>query len=77
MQSNRIYVLHILSSIIDGSGVFNALMNYYRNIDKDQIQFDFLCFNNVDTTLAAEIKSYGGHVYLVKRPGFNRQSFQS
>lgn len=77
MLLNQIRILHVLSNVVNGSGVSNVLMNYYRNIDKEQIQFDFLCFNNVDTTLADEIKSYGGHVYLVKRPSFNRQSFQS
>lgn len=77
MQSSQIRVLHILSSVINGSGVSSVLMNYYRSINRDQIQFDFLCFNKVDTSLVNEIESYGGHVYLVKKPGFSIQSFQS
>lgn len=37
-----IRVLHSVSYMHRG-GVENFLMNYYRNIDRDLIQFDFLC----------------------------------
>ena len=43
MLFNQIRILHVLSNVVNGSGVSNVLMNYYRNIDKEQIQFDFLC----------------------------------
>ena len=50
-------------------GVETYLMNYYRNIDKSKIQFDFinpytrLCFED-------EIKALGGKIYKV--PNFKR-----
>ena len=35
-------VLHMLHSMNRG-GAENALMNYYRNINRSKVQFDFLC----------------------------------
>ncbi|MEF9941986.1 MAG: glycosyltransferase family 1 protein [Lachnospiraceae bacterium] len=58
-------------------GVENFVMNYYRQMVKQGIQFDFICMYS---TLAyeEEIKSMGGHIYYVedikKNPwGYRRQ----
>ena len=37
-----IRVLHSVSNM-DRAGIETMLMNYYRHIDKEQVQFDFLC----------------------------------
>ena len=42
-------------------GIENVLMNYYRNIDKTKIQFDFLC-NTGRIAYQDEIISLGGNV---------------
>ena len=38
-------VLQVVATMNMG-GIENFLMNLYRNIDKDKIQFDFLILNN-------------------------------
>ena len=73
-------VLHINSTIVVNSGVMSVLMNYYRHINRDSIQFDFLYFNvskyNYET-YENEIKELGGDVFLIenftKIRNFNRK----
>lgn len=59
-----IRVLHILHSMNRG-GAENALMNYYRHIDREKVQFDFLLTDNTKTLFEDEICSLGGRVYKV------------
>ncbi len=64
-------VLHINSSIAVNSGVMSVLMNYYRNIDRDRVQFDFAYypvsrFSHV--TYEDEICDMGGRVYKLADP---------
>lgn len=62
-------VLHFVSNIRISNGIMNVIMNYYRNIDRNKIQFDFLYFDEFDTkTFRDEIISLGGKVYKVNRP---------
>ena len=42
-----IKVLHINSTIYINSGVMSVIMNYYKNINRDKIQFDFLYFKKI------------------------------
>lgn len=65
-----IKVLHILSTLTICSGVASFVMNYYRNIDRDKVQFDFLYFEKADNEILNEIKCLGGNVYYVKKPSF-------
>lgn len=45
-------------------GVESVIMNYYRNIDKEKIQFDFLCNTQV-VAYEDEIKKLGGRIYKI------------
>lgn len=45
-------------------GVESVVMNYYRNINRDNIQFDFLCNTDV-VAYEDEIKKLGGTVYRI------------
>lgn len=65
-------VLHIISNIKQDSGVMNVIMNYYRNIDKSKIQFDFLYFGDKDEKLLEEIRNLGGIVYYIEKPSLKR-----
>ena len=40
-------------------------MNYYRNIDRSKIQFDFICDDHSTNIPYKEIESYGGKVILI------------
>ena len=57
-------ILHILHSMNRG-GAENALMNYYRQIDKSKIQFDFLLTNNGRNDFDEEILDLGGKIFTI------------
>ena len=67
---HSIRILHFISTISINSGVMAVIMNYYRHIDRDKIQFDFLFFKDspANTTYIDEIESLGGRVYLIEQP---------
>ncbi len=48
-----------------GGGVESVVMNYYRNIDRSSVQFDFICDSDSTDIPYDEIKALGGEVYLV------------
>lgn len=62
-------VLHFMSSISKGAGIANVIMTYYRNIDRSQVNFDFLIYYHTDSDFDEEIHNYGGNVYLIPKPG--------
>lgn len=48
-----------------GGGVEAFIMNYYRNIDRSRIQFDFLCDSDSTSIPYEEIEKLGGKVILI------------
>ncbi len=48
-----------------GGGVEAVVMNYYRNIDKSKVQFDFICDEDSTNIPYDEIESLGGKVIIV------------
>lgn len=67
-----IKILHVVSSLSIRSGVMSVLMNYYRNIDKDKIQFEFCYFVDREETYEEEINSLGGRVIRISTPSLSR-----
>ena len=65
-------VLHSVSNMAR-AGIETMLMNYYREIDRDQIQFDFLANKPVPGEYDEEIRSMGGLVFV--SPGLNPLHF--
>ena len=61
---SAIRVLHILHSMNRG-GAENAIMNYYRHIDRDKVQFDFLLTETDKCAFEDEIIAFGGRIYRV------------
>ena len=60
MKENPIKVLHIVRYLGQG-GIQNLLLNLYRNIDRNKIQFDFLvCSEGV---FDEEVKKLGGKIH--------------
>ena len=57
-----IRVLHSVSNM-DRAGIETMLMNYYRRIDRDVLQFDFLANKPKPGDYDEEIRSMGGHIY--------------
>lgn len=48
-----------------GGGVEAVVMNYYRHIDREKIQFDFICDSDSTKIPYEEIEKLGGRVILV------------
>lgn len=61
-----IRVLQVVN-IMDRAGLETVIMNYYRKIDRAQIQFDFLTHRPADGAYDDEIHSYGGEIYRAPR----------
>lgn len=59
-----IRVLQVTSKLFRG-GAEAFIMNVYRNVDRTQIQFDFLVFHSDREYYEDEIESLGGRVYHV------------
>ena len=73
-------VLQIIDNIKRDSGVTSVVMNIYRNIDRQKIQFDFLVGNkgaNSVNDLEEEIKRLGGQVFYSGSPLSVRTFFSS
>lgn len=56
-------ILHINSSISRRSGVTSVVMNYFRNVDRRRVVFDFYYYATPDETRRAEIESLGGRCF--------------
>lgn len=65
-------VLHSVSNM-DRAGIETMLMNYYRHIDRNKVQFDFLCNKTKPGAYDQEIISMGGKIY--HSPGLNPLKF--
>lgn len=48
-----------------GGGVEAVVMNYYRNIDRSRVQFDFICDEDSTNIPYDEIEKLGGKIILV------------
>ena len=61
-------VLHSVSNMAR-AGIETMLMNYYREIDRSRIQFDFLANKPIPGEYDEEIRSMGGRIFV--SPGLN------
>lgn len=61
-----IRILHVVTYMGRG-GLETMLMNYYRNIDRSKIQFDFLTHRRERADYDDEIEALGGKIYRLPR----------
>ena len=59
-------VLHIVTNM-DRGGLETMLMNYYRHMDREKIQFDFLEHRRDRAAYDDEIESLGGRIFRLPR----------
>ena len=64
MKDEKIIVAHIMGKW-NGGGVESVVMNYYRNIDRNRIQFHFLCDEDSTDIPYEEIEKLGGKVIVI------------
>lgn len=55
---------------MNGGGVESVVMNYYRHIDREKVQFDFIVCEGSTLVPQGEIESMGGRVFMV--PGYKK-----
>lgn len=58
-------VVHIVTSMNRG-GLETMIMNYYRNIDRKHVQFDFLVHRYEKGAYDDEIEKMGGKIYRIR-----------
>lgn len=61
-----IRVLHVIGAM-DRGGAETMIMNLYRNIDRERVQFDFMVHEERECDYDDEIDALGGHIYRVPR----------
>lgn len=59
-----IRVLQIVGRM-DRGGIENFIMNIYRNIDREKVQFDFLTHYGREAAFNDEIRAMGGRIYAM------------
>lgn len=64
MNNQPIRVAQVIGKWL-GGGVESVIMNYYRNIDRTKIQFDFICDDDSKFIPYDEIRELGGRVYII------------
>ena len=65
-MSEPIRILHIVTYMGRG-GLETMIMNYYRNIDRSKVQFDFLTHRQERWDYDDEIEKLGGKIYRLPR----------
>jgi len=59
----------IITYRLDIGGLENVLMNFFRNINRDEMDIDFLINEKGETDYTREVKALGGNVYYTDRLG--------
>lgn len=55
----------MIMGTMGGGGVESVVMNYYRNINKEKFQFDFIIDKDSSIVPELEIKKMGGNIYRI------------
>lgn len=63
-MGEKIVIAQIMGKWL-GGGVESVVMNYYRHIDRNKIQFDFICDEDSTNIPYEEIENLGGRVIIV------------
>lgn len=66
MRENDMRVLHVLG-IMNRGGAETMIMNLYRTIDRDKVQFDFVVHLDAVGDYDREIKHLGGNIFYAPR----------
>lgn len=55
----------IIAGKVDSGGKKNLIMEYYRHINREEVQFDFICDSDSKAIPIEEIEKLGGRVYII------------
>lgn len=70
-------VLQFVSTLNRNSGVMRVIMNYYTNMNRQHVQFDFLYFIESEDSYADEIHAMGGRTYYIPKPGISLKAWRA
>ena len=63
-MAEPIRVLQIIG-LVCGGGVEAVILNYYKHIDRDKVQFDFVVHKDSPVDITETVEAMGGRVYKV------------
>lgn len=66
-----IRILHCVIGSMNVGGIENMIMQMYRNIDRNKVQFDFLVHDYKENYYEKEIKKLGGKLYRIQHVSKN------
>jgi len=66
-EKSQLRILHVVGGMVRG-GAENMIMNYYRHVDKNKFQFDFLTMLKGEHDYNSEIRELGGRIFCIKPP---------
>ncbi|MBQ7220175.1 MAG: NAD-dependent epimerase/dehydratase family protein [Synergistaceae bacterium] len=65
MKSSRVMRVCVVMGKVNTGGKKNLVMEYYRHMDREKVQLDFLCDSDSSAIPYDEIESLGGRVYII------------
>lgn len=68
-------ILIVGTSKFDNDGITNVILNYYRAMNKSDMQIDFVVPNEIRKDLKEELESFGSHIYRIIRHTKNPLSY--
>lgn len=67
MKKSKYRILHVFGNL-NLNGAESRIMDIYRYLDKNEIQFDFLVLFQDDSYFSEEIRELGGRIFNVTHP---------
>ena len=65
-MSEPVRILQVIG-LMDRGGAETMIMNLYRNIDREKVQFDFVVHTTKNAAYDEEIRKLGGRIYRCPR----------
>lgn len=61
-------VLVVNTVNFDRNGITSVIMNYYRQMNKDNLQIDFVVTSKINADYRKEIEKNNSRIYCINRP---------
>lgn len=74
MQRKKVRVLNVISSL-NNAGTEAVVMNYYRPMNKENVQFDFLVLDEESDYYKEELLNYGCKIFRI--PNFKKKPLKN
>lgn len=71
-SNDKIHILYVTDDLKHRSGVTAVIMNYFRNMDKNDVAIDFMCWEHGnDADIIKEIKDEKSNIFYMPKLGMN------